>query len=82
MRLNINTATYGELINLPGIGEQLAMRILSYREANGPFHTVNDLQSVSGIGPRTVEAIEPFIVVEHEVEQRSQSGAGDRASQE
>jgi competence protein ComEA len=48
-RLNINTATAAELQTLPGIGEAKANAILSYREANGNFSSIEDLLLVPGI---------------------------------
>ena len=48
--LNLNTATQEELAQLPGIGEELARRIVEYREANGAFESVEELMEVSGIG--------------------------------
>lgn len=49
-RLNINTADAEALQTLPGIGPVLAERIVSYREANGPFQNVSHLKDVTGIG--------------------------------
>lgn len=48
--ININRATASELDALPGIGPVIASRIIDYRKTNGPFHSVDDLQKVSGIG--------------------------------
>jgi competence protein ComEA len=48
--LAINRATAKELEALDGIGPVLASRIVTYRSANGPFATVEDLLKVSGIG--------------------------------
>ena len=45
-------------IRLPGIGEVLAGRIIAYREANGPFETVEDLLEVSGIGEAKLAELE------------------------
>lgn len=49
--ININTASAEELTQLKGVGEKLAASIVAYREANGPFKTVEDLANVKGIGP-------------------------------
>jgi competence protein ComEA len=61
--VNINTATQAELETLPRIGPELAQRILDYREANGPFETIEDIQNVPGIGPGTFEGLKDMIVV-------------------
>ncbi|GAE31678.1 helix-hairpin-helix domain-containing protein [Alkalihalobacillus hemicellulosilyticus] len=54
----INTADEKELETLPGIGPQKAAAIIAYREENGPFRSVEELQSVSGIGEKSVERLE------------------------
>jgi comEA protein len=61
--ININTATAAELEQLPGIGPTLAQSIVAYRETHGLFQTVTDIQKVPDIGPKTYEAIFPFIIV-------------------
>lgn len=61
--ININTATAEELETLPGIGETRANDIIAYREANGPFTTVEDLLNVRGIGEATLENLREFITV-------------------
>ena len=62
--LNLNTAGEEELTALPGIGEALARHIVEYREANGPFETVEALTEVSGIGPGKLTALEGLVTVE------------------
>ena len=55
--IDINSATQEELMALPGIGEVLAKRILSYREQNGSFSHVTELMNVEGIGQTRMEEI-------------------------
>lgn len=61
--VNINTATQEELEALPGIGPALAERIVAYRQENGPFEQIEDIQNVSGIGGATFENIRDQITV-------------------
>jgi len=60
--IDINTADADMLASIPGIGGGLAERIVAFREANGPFATVDELLDVSGITDRRLEAIIPFVV--------------------
>lgn len=61
--VNINTADAATLDALPGIGSTKAQAIVAYRDANGPFATIADIQKVSGIGASTFANIESFITV-------------------
>lgn len=61
--VNINTATAAQLETLPGIGTVKAQAILAYREAYGPFRSVNELTLVKGIGEKTLEKLLPYICV-------------------
>lgn len=62
--VNINTAGPKELELLPGIGPALAARIVEHRTAHGPFRSIDDLDQVKGIGPRTLERLRPLITLE------------------
>ncbi|MDN5899856.1 MAG: ComEA family DNA-binding protein [Brachybacterium sp.] len=55
--IDLNSAGPAELEELPGVGPAIAQRILEHREKNGPFHAVDGLLEVSGIGPSTLEEI-------------------------
>jgi len=57
LKVNINTADQAALEALPGIGPELARRILDYRQAHGPFAQIEDLLHVTGIGPGILEKI-------------------------
>lgn len=55
-KININTASAGELLQLKGIGEKKAASIIEFREKQGPFAAPEDLLKVPGIGIKTLEA--------------------------
>ncbi|HEM5701134.1 ComEA family DNA-binding protein [Streptococcus suis] len=62
--VNLNTATEADLQTISGIGAKRATDIIAYREANGGFKSVDDLNNVSGIGDKTMESIQPYVTVE------------------
>lgn len=61
--LNLNTATTQQLESLPGVGPVTAQRILTWRDANGGFSRVEELQEVDGIGPKTYAQLAPLVHV-------------------
>jgi len=63
-KININTASAAELMNLKGIGEKKAKAIIEFRKTNGHFKQPEDLIKVPGIGPKTLEANKNRIAVE------------------
>jgi competence protein ComEA len=63
-KINLNKATVEELIQLKGIGQKYAERIIQFREKNGPFKKTEDLMNVPGIGPKIWEKNKDRIVVE------------------
>ena len=61
--MNINEASQSELETLPGIGPSIASRIIEYREQNGKFSEIEDLQNVKGIGDAKFADIKDLVVV-------------------
>jgi competence protein ComEA len=61
-QVDINTAGQPELVQLPGIGETLAQRIIETRQAHGPFTEPDDLRRVRGIGPKIMERLRPYLL--------------------
>ncbi len=59
--VSLNAATYEEWLAVPGITPRLARAIVAHRSANGPFRTVDDLEAVPGIGPKTLEKLKPYL---------------------
>lgn len=62
--VNINSAELAELCNIPGVGEAKARAIISYREANGPFASIEELTGVNGIKEGLLEQMRPYIKCE------------------
>jgi len=62
-RININSASRSELMDLPGIGSTLSERIVEYRNKYGPFLKIEDIKNVTGIGDKRFEAIREKITV-------------------
>jgi len=62
--ISLNKANQDELQKLPGIGPVIAARIISHRSQNGPYHSVEELLKVKGIGEKVLNRIKPLIIVE------------------
>jgi competence protein ComEA len=63
--IDVNSATVEELQRIPKIGPVTAAKIVAVR-AEKPFASVDDLRRVSGIGPKTLDALRPFVTVKKE----------------
>jgi competence protein ComEA len=61
--VDVNAASAAELETLPGIGPATAAAILDYRERNGPFASVDDLDAVPGIGSAKLDVIRDLVTV-------------------
>lgn len=62
--LDLNAATRGQLEALPGIGPSRAQAILDLRRSRGRFDAVEDLLTVRGIGPATLDRLRPLLIAE------------------
>lgn len=62
-KLNINAATFYELLNVPHITERIASYIIMYRNTHGAFRSLDDLIHVKYIGTATLEKIKPYLKV-------------------
>ncbi len=63
-KIDLNRADTWLLDALPGIGPGRAEAIVDYRGQNGPFHRVEDLLNVEGIGESTLDSMRDFITVQ------------------
>jgi competence protein ComEA len=61
--VDLNAATAQALDSLPGVGPSTAQAILDYRNAHGPFKSVQDLSKVKGIGPAKLEQLRSHVRV-------------------
>lgn len=62
-RLDLNTASAPSLSRIKGIGDGTARAIVDHRERHGPFASVDDLDAVPGIGPKTLERLRAVVEV-------------------
>ncbi len=60
--VSLSRGSGSELETLPRVGPATAARIIAWREANGPFTSVDDVLAVSGIGPATLEGFRSLVV--------------------
>ncbi|WP_084130716.1 ComEA family DNA-binding protein [Demequina sp. NBRC 110055] len=61
--VRLNSASLDQLETLPGVGPVTAQNIVSDREANGPYESLEDLQRVSGIGPALVARLDGLVTM-------------------
>jgi competence protein ComEA len=60
--VSLSTATAEQLDALPGIGPVTAQKIVDYRQAHGPFTSVDGLDAIPGIGPAKLAELRPLVV--------------------
>jgi competence protein ComEA len=62
-QIDINTATAVQLIEIKGVGEVLAERIVAYRQQNGEFKSLAELENVKGVGTKKLEKMRPYLTI-------------------
>lgn len=62
--VDINTATLSELESVKGLGPAKAKAIVAYRDKNGPFKNLDDLDKVKGFGRASIKRLEGELTVE------------------
>src|SRR5262249_50845953 len=62
-RVDLNRADRAELLQLPGVGENMAQRILDYRRVRGGFRRVEDLLELHGVGDALLNRLRPWVWV-------------------
>jgi comEA protein len=62
--VNINIAGEQELRTLPGVGPVYAQRIITYREKNGSFSSIEEIKQIKGIGEKTFKKMKPYLTIE------------------
>ncbi len=60
--VQLSTATLEQLDSLPGVGPVTAQKILDYRRDHGAFHSVDELDAISGIGPKRLDQLRDLVV--------------------
>ena len=79
-KIDINQADWPELCLMPGIGESLSKRIVEHRALQGPFHDLQDLRRVRGIGPKTLDGMKPYLLPLADVEATAGAPGGNAAN--
>jgi competence protein ComEA len=61
-QVDVNTADWPELAELPGVGKTIATAIIESRQKQGPFRSHDELLRVRGIGVKTLENLRPYLL--------------------
>jgi len=63
--LDLNRVSIEDLCLIPGIGESLAQKIITYRERRRGFRSVEELKNVNGIGEKKFHSFKTYFVIQH-----------------
>ena len=62
-RIDVNRASYDELLGVPGIGPAVAARIIYAREARGRFTALDELHGIKGFSKKSMQRADPHLLV-------------------
>jgi len=79
--INVNTATVEQLSQLPTISGEIAKNIVDYRNANGPFASIDELTKVKGVTRTLLDDIRPYLVLQGETTFRPEEYPGGHPKQ-
>ena len=65
-KINLNTADKKLLMSVSGIGENLAQRIIEFRDAQGGFSSIEELKSIKGITEAKFNKIKDYLIADNE----------------
>ncbi len=65
VHVNVNKASYDELLTIPFVCSEIAMNMIEFRNANGPFKSIDDLMKVKGVTTNILEQMKPYITLEN-----------------
>lgn len=65
--LDINEVTFEQLLEIDGVGESTARKIIDYRTSKGGFKNIDELLQVSGIGEKKLEILKKYLFVKNPV---------------
>ncbi len=63
MKIDLNTAGVGDLIQLPGVGKSLAERIIDYRTRYGSYVFITELLQIEGVTQQLFDNIKDYLVI-------------------
>ena len=65
-QIDVNTAVYEDLVQIPYIGDFTARKIIQKREALGAITSLRQIEEIPGVYPKNFEKFSPFLKVSYE----------------